>query len=555
MERFGELWRRLLYLFRRKRFNRDLEEEMRFHLEMRAQESGAAAARKKFGNVAFLLEDSREAWGWSALERIARDTRYALRAFRKSPAFTATAIATMALAIGVNTAIFSFVDRLLLRPLPFPESDRLASLYFRVPAFASAYTSVSYPVYQSYRDHNDIFSGVAAYDDLQVNLGADDDVETVGAEIVTANYFTVLGVAPALGRSFRAEEDAVPGRNPVAILSSELWKRRFGGDASIVGRQMAINGVSFTVIGVLPSEFAGLRLDTNIRPSVWVPAMMYPAVVPFGGESDLEHLWGDEWLSAAVARLKPGVTFSQANASFADLTNNMKPLWRAHKLNKDRLSGLLIPANESRFPPESRRSVAPFLAMLMTVVTLVLLIACSNVASLMLARAVRRRTEIGVRLALGAGRARLVQQFLTEGLLLSLMGGAAGIGIALLTVRALAAMRPFGLQVLQQTTIDGRVLAFALGLAALSGLIFGLAPLGQVSRFGAGSGLAAGSPARSPRRARARNILVATQVALSLVLLTGAGLFVRTLRNAQADDVTRNPENVLLVKLDLSQRK
>jgi hypothetical protein len=249
MEWLSEFGRRLLYLFRRPQFDRDLDEEMRFHLEMQARDLGAAAASRKFGNRTLIEESSREAWGWMAAERLWQDVRYALRALSKSPGFTAVVILTLALGIGVNTAIFSFVDHLLLRPLPFPQSERLATLYFRVPGFPSAYSSLSHPVYQYYRDHNDVFEGLTAYDDIQVGLRFGDDTETVPGEIVSANYFSVLGVAPVLGRTFLAEEDAVPGRNPVAMLASELWRRRFGSDPEIIGRQVAIDGVSFTVVG------------------------------------------------------------------------------------------------------------------------------------------------------------------------------------------------------------------------------------------------------------------------------------------------------------------
>jgi predicted permease len=554
MEWPGELWRRLLFPLRRRQFDRDLEEEMRFHLDMKAREAGPAAARKVFGNVARFQEQSREAWGWTAVEQVFQDLRYALRIMRQSPGFTAVVIVTLALGIGVNTAIFSFVDRLLLRPLPFPQSDRLATLYSRLPRYPTAYSSLSYPSYVYYRDHNSVLAGLAAYADIQVNVRFGDDTETVPGEIVSANYFSVLGVAPILGRTFLAQEDAVPGRNAVVMLAAEFWRRRFGGDPAIVGRQVAINGVSFTVVGIVPPGFTGLQLDRTAQPILWVPTMMYPVAVPFGSEWDLRHMWGDEWLSA-TGRLKSGVTFSQAQADYAQLTDRLKPVWHVEKLDKDKLNSLLIPANESRFPPESRKTVTTYLAMLMAVVGLVLLIACSNVASLMLARAVKRQKEIGMRLALGAGRARLARQLLTEGLLLSFGGGASGLAVALLTARFLASFQPFGLQLLLATGIDGRVLAFAFSLSVLTGAVFGLIPLRQVSRIELALALKAEGLRHGPRGFGARNLLVVVQVALSLVLLAGAGLFVRTLRNAQAADVTRNPENVLLLKLDLTARK
>jgi len=231
---------------------------------------------------------------------VIQDLRYALRTLRKTPGFTAAVVATLALGIGVDTAIFGFVDRLLLRPLPFPESERLASLYFREGS--SIFSSLSYPDYVYYRDHNDVFSGLAAYDGVDANLRFGDDMEAVSGEIVSANYFSVLGVSPILGRAFLAEEDVIPGRDPVLMLGYGLWQRRFGGDSAMIGRQVSLNGVSFTVIGIAPPGFGGLQLDRKERPEFWVPTMMYPAAIPMGDEWDLERLGvGDDCEVVGVA--------------------------------------------------------------------------------------------------------------------------------------------------------------------------------------------------------------------------------------------------------------
>ncbi|HEV2445885.1 MAG TPA: ABC transporter permease, partial [Candidatus Sulfopaludibacter sp.] len=541
MQTLAEFWRRLLFLFRQRRFHRDLEEEMRFHLEMKSAEQGPLAAHRQFGNATLWREESREAWGWMAAERLLQDLRYGMRSLRKSPGFTAAVIVTLALGIGANTAIFSFVDRLLLRPLPFPHSERLATLYRQFPGASAPSSSLSYPDYVYFRDHNQTFSAIAAYTDIQVGLRVGEETETVSAEMVTADYFAVLGVQPVVGRTFTAQEDAAPGRDPVAMISAELWRRRFASDPGIVGRQIALNGASFTVVGIVPAGFAGLDLDRAAKPEIWAPTMMYPALVPFGSKWDLQHEWGDEWLSA-TGRVKPGVTMAQADANIAQLTVSLKSLWSAARLKKD-VTGLVIAANEARFPPDRRKTVTARLTMLMAVVGLVLLIACANVASLMLARAVKREREIGVRLALGAGRARLAQQLLTEGLLLSLAGGAAGLAVAMAVARALASFQLFGMRNAAASGLDGRVLVFALAISAGAGLAFGLIPLRQAMR-----------PALL-RTFGLRNALLVAQVALSVILLTGAGLFVRTLRNAQATDPTRAPEQVLLVKLDQAARK
>jgi len=488
------------------------------------------------------------------LERTLQDVRYALRTLRKAPGFTAVVIVTLALGIGVNTAIFSLVDRLLLRPLPFPESDRLATIFFYSDAWRLTYNSLSYPDFVFYRDHNQVMSGLSAYTDLKVNVRFGNDDEAVPSQMVSANYFDVLQVPPILGRSFRPEEDLVPGRDAVAMLGADLWKRRFGGDPSVLGRQVMVNGHKFTVIGIVPATFAGLQIDES-KPELWTPIMSYPAILANGTAWDLQHARGDEWLSA-TGRLKPGIGQRQASAQFAQLTEQLKVIYRAEKLDNSKSRGLTLPANGTRFPPESQNTVTRFLVMLMAVVGLVLLIACANVASLLLARGVKRYREIGVRVALGAGRARLAQQLMSEGLLLSMAGGAAAIAVTLLVERFLAGFDgPFHLAVLAESGIDHRVLIFALGLSVATGILFGLLPLRQAARLDVTPMLKAEMPGAGRRVLRARSLLVVAQVALSVVLLAGAGLFVRTLRKAQAADITRDPGNVLLYNLSLPAPK
>ena len=562
----SEFWRRLRALIARDRFDRELEEEMQFHLEMQAEENREGgmredearyAARRRFGNTVLLKEASRETWEWASLERIGQDLRYALRTLRQTPGFSAVVILTLALGIGVNTAIFSMVDALVLRPLPFPESGRLSSLLYRPPGDPNTfYESMSYPDYLYYRDHNDVFSGLAAYTDVDGYLGSGDEQERIPGEIVSANYFPVLGVAPVLGRSFRPEEDAVPARNPVLMLGYGLWQRRFGGQRDLIGKQLVLNGVSFTVVGVAPAGFGGLKLDRRARPEFWVPLMSYPAVLLSYG--DLQHNRGDQWLSA-TGRLKPGVTPAQAQANFAALTEQLKRAYWT-ELFKDtdvpEWTAVLAPANEARFPLSSRKAVLTFLDMLLAVVGLVLLIACSNVASLLLARMVKRQREMGVRLALGAGKARLFQQLLTESLFLSLLGGCAGLVVAYLTSALLTSIqRPFQMQLVLDLGLDGRVLVYTFALSVCTGVVFGIFPIRQAARLDLTSALKADPGVSGPSKLSLRNVLVVAQVALSLLLLTGAGLFVRTLRNARAADVTRDPGKVLLLDLDLAQRK
>ena len=568
MNWLNELCRRLRVLFRRDSFDADLDEEMRAHLEMQAEEDcnngmdaaeARYAAQRQFGNAALLKEDSRSLWGWASLEGLIQDLRYAIRMLGRNPGFTVVVVLTLALGIGANTAIFSLVDRLLLRPLPFPESDRLATIHYRSGADSFSWASMAYPDYAWFREQRDLFSGLAAYDDLNVQLGVGESEESVAGEIVSANYFHVLGVTPFLGRTFSPDEDSVPGRNLVVMLGHGLWQRRFGGNRDIVGQQVTINRVKFTVVGIAPPGLAGLRLDRKARPELWVPIMAYPvvkpSVLPESYQGDIRNHWSNQWLTA-TGRLKPGVTFDQAQRRLQAVAEQLK---RDHWLpvfnDAATWSAELIPANEARFPPDSRRAVTTFLTMLMAVVVGILLVACLNVASLILANALKRRREIGVRLALGVGRRRLARQLVTESLLLTVLGGMAGLIVAYgVSVMLNRFPRPFQMQLLIDTSLDMRVLAFAMTLTIATGLLFGLLPLRQASRIDLTTVMRGGSAPAGPRRFGAWGLLVITQVALSVVLVSGAGLFVRTLRNAQAADVTRDAGRVLLVRMSGAAR-
>ena len=468
---------------------------------------------------------------------------------------------TLALGIGANTAIFSFVDQLLLRPLPFPEADRLVSLcYGSMQSSEINNGSVSLPDYVFYRDHSTTLAALAAYTDIDVALHLGDHQVRLPGEIVSYNYFSVLGVSPFRGRWFLADEDAMPGRNPVVVLGYGLWQQAFGSDPEVVGRRVVINGVAFTVVGIAPRNFAGWRLDRATKPEFWIPTMMYPVALPQIGQFDLQHVVGAEWLSA-VGRLKAGVTMARAQADFSYRLEQLKQtLWRGVWQDTDdplHYVGMLIPANEARIDPGSRKTVRTFLSMLMAVAGLVLLIACSNVASLMLSRAVKRQSEMGVRLALGAGRRRLFQQLLTESLLITSMGCVAGLMLAVAAAKFLASVhRPFKMPLLLGPNFDFRVLAFTLIVASLITLLFGLIPLRQGARLDLVSLFKGESGSRSVRsRIGMQQFLITIQVALSVVLLIGAILFVRTLRNAEAADPTRDPGSVLLLKIDLTERK
>ena len=482
-----------------------------------------------------------------------QDLRFGVRMLLKSPGFTAVAVLSLALGVGVNTSIFSLINAVLLRPLPVEDPGRLVSIYHRSAQGAGSFSSTAYPVYEYYRDHNEVFSGLMAFCRVPINLRIGEETERIPAEIVTGNYFSVLGVKPILGRAFLPEEDRTLGAHPVVVLSYGLWQRRFGGDSGLVGRTITLNGYSFTVVGIAPRNFRGVVLDWGDPPEIWAPMMMYREAVPAFGGIDPLHRWGMDWL-LVTGRLKPGVSLAQARAAMATLAAQMA---QAHPERRKEWATVLLPAHQARFWPTYRDSIVNYLGVLMAVVGLVLLIACFNVANLMLARAAKRQREIAVRLALGAGRSRLVRQLLTESVLLSLLGGAAGLLVAVWTSGVLTSFyRPFRIQMALDTSLDARVLGFAFLVSLLTGILFGLAPVRQASRLDLVPALKSEASALLPglRRFSLRNGLVVAQVALCLVLLIGAGLFLKTLRNAQAEDVTFDAGNVLLLNVDPATR-
>jgi len=483
------------------------------------------------------------------------DLRYGFRVLAKSPGFTAVAALSLALGLGVNTAIFSVVNAVLLRPLPVDDPERLVAIYHRSSGDSAFYSSSSYPDYEYYRDHNDVFSGLMAFDRLPMNLRIGERTERVPAEIVTGNYFSVLGVKPVIGRAFLPEEDRTLGAHPVVVLGYGLWQRRFGGDPGLVGRTIALSGHSFTVVGIAPRDFHGTVLDWGDPPEIWAPMMMYREAVPAFTDLDPLHLRGMHWLLVR-GRLKPGVTVAQAQAAMAVLSVQLEQAYpeRSKRLGGDRRwEAVLLPAAQATFWPAYRSSIVSYLGLLMAVVGMVLLIACFNVANLMLARATVRQREIAVRLALGAGRGRLIRQLLTESVLLSLLGGAAGLLVAVWTAEFLSSFhRPFSIPLSVNAGLDGRVLGFAFVVSLLTGIFFGLVPARQASRFDLVSALKVDvSGIRAGLRGLGlRNGLVIAQVALCVLLLIAAGLFLRTLRNAQAEDVTVEAGNVLLFQVD-----
>ncbi|CAN5844127.1 ABC transporter permease [soil metagenome] len=478
-----------------------------------------------------------------------KDLTYGLRMLFRSPAFTTIAALSLALGIGANTAIFSLINVILLRPIPVAEPDRLVSV-FTTDQRNPGNLPVSHLNFKDLRDQTHVFTEMAAFGFAQVNWSTGGESEQIPAQVVSGDYFSVLGTQPVLGRGFLPEEDAKS--TPVAVVSHGFWERSLGSDAAIVGKTLTFNRTPFTVIGVAPGKFTGTLLGGG--PSVWVPMSTHDIVQPnFDWYETRRGLF-----LFAFGRLKPGVSIDQARAN---LSTVFEQLAQAFPNDNQGRSAGAVPLLDARLNPggQGGAPVVQISMILMAVVGIVLLIACANIANLLLARASKRRREIAIRLALGAGRGRLLRQLLTESVLLSIIGGALGLLLAYWMLDALvAADLQLPVPVDDGLTIDGRVLAFTAALALLTGVLFGLAPALQASRtdvvpvlkdetvpFGAGRGWRSFFSLRQA--------LVVSQVALSLVALIAAGLFLRSLRDAQAADMGFETRGVLIMNFNLGR--
>jgi predicted permease len=479
-----------------------------------------------------------------------RDLKYAARMLVKAPGFTAVAILSLALGIGANTAIFSLINAVLLRPLPVSDPSSLVSVS-QTDQRNPGNLPVSDLNFRDLRAQNTVFTDMAGFAFAQVNYSAGSEALPIPAQVVTSNYFSLLGAQPALGRGFLPEEETKA--TAVAVVSQGFWERTLGSDPSIVGKTITLNRTPFTVVGVAPKNFSGTLLGGG--PSVWVPRSMHLVVQP-----------GFDWYDQrrglflfTFGRLKPGVTIEQAQANLRTVFGNLEQIYPVD--NKGR-SAVAVPLLEARLNPNGRgpNVVVQLSSVLMSVVGIVLLIACANIANLLLARAGKRRREVAIRLALGAKRMRLVRQLITESILLSICGGIAGLFVAYWSLSALVAAKlPLPFPVDDSLTIDPRVLAFTAALSILTGLLFGLVPALQASKPDVVPVLKNELvPAAAGRRGLTalvtfRQALVMLQVALSLTALVAAGLFLRDLLHAQRIDPGFVTSGVLIANVNLGR--
>ena len=544
--------------FRRGVTERQLDAELRFHLEQQAADYVAAGmtpeearrrARLEFGGLDQVKEECRDVGAARFMETLLQDVRYGVRMLRKNPGFTAVAVATLALGIGVITAIFSFADALLFRPLPVKDSARVVTLFRRSIQQPQDYSSFSHPAFLDLRRSvREIFSDLLAYSSMPVNLSTEGNNERVDGEIVSGNYFTVLGVTPALGRGFLPEEDETAGAHPAAVVSYGLWQRRFGRDPNILGRTIALDGHSFAIVGVAPRGFRGADLEA--APDVWVPLTMHAEVSPWGTpEEDLFDNPGTDWLTV-MGRLKPEADLRQAQAALRTVGRRFE---QAYPETAKGWTITAFPSGQAKLDPGTREDFFPLLALLLGSAGFVLLIACANVANLLLARATARQREFAVRCALGAGRHRLFQQSLTESALLAGFGGVAGVVLAHWIPALIKAfpLPPFVSPQALEFTLDLRSLACALLLSLATALLSGLIPAFRATRVELAAGVKDERSARGYRRSRLRAFLVVAQVSLSLLLLIVTGLFVQSVRKALASNPGFESGNLLLASVDL----
>ncbi len=560
-----------LGVFRRNGVEAQVSEELRFHIESYAEdlmrsgiprEEALRRARAELGSLAAAQENARQAWGTRGLDELRGDIRYALRMLGKSPGFTAIAIGSLALGIGANTVIFTTAQHALLDRLHVPHPEQLRLLwnannddvahsfwgYFdRGPDGKRETTSFTYPVYQQMRKANHALAELCAFKNSQpLTATIDGQAESVTAQLVSGNYYQTMQVQPALGRAIEDRDDGAPGSGPVVIISNEFWTKRFGRLPGVIGKTIDLNGAPLTIIGVNPPKFTG-AWGAQRSPQVFLPFSMMPIVIPSGRESIL--LSNELWWVMMMGRVRPGVSDASAHAQ-------MNALFQAAvratiTVKKGAKMPVLLLEDGSRGQNDHSELARP-IYVLLGLAGFVLLLACANLANLLLARGSARQREMSVRLAMGAGRRRILRQMFTESLLLSAMGGAAGLLLAFGFRNVIPRLLsdPWGPPAFD-ATFNWGIFAFTAAVAILTGLIFGLAPAWQATRVNVSAGLKeAAQTTTHRRRGLGGKAIVVVQMSLAMLLLVGASLFVRTLLNLDGARLGFRADHMLLFELD-----
>jgi predicted permease len=534
-------------IFRRRKLYEDLSEEIRLHIEERTEqlmcdgmsaEEATRAARRAFGNRTLLEERSREVWQWPTLESIGADLRFALRQLRRSPGFAVIAVSTLALAIGANAVVFAVLNGLFLRPLNVPHGESLYALQ----RGNDTYIAQSYPDYLDLRDRNRSFDGLAAYNISQVALDTGNNPASVWGYETSGNYFDELGVRPYLGRLFHGSDEHGPNSAPYIVLTYGYWRSHFQDDRGVVGRRVRLNKHPFTILGVAPPDFHGTLLIYS--PDFFVPMVNGEQI---DGESFL-NARGTRWVFEVLGHLKPGVTPAQATADLNSVGSYLEKTYP--KDDGHSTFSLVRPGLHGDFFAPAIRA---FLAGLMVLAGLILLAACANLGSLFAARAADRGREVALRLALGSTRTRILRQLLTEALLISVAGGAAGLVASVILLRRLSVWQPFP-QFPMNIPVrpDANVYMVALLLAIVSGLLFGIVPVRQVFKSNPYEIVKAGSSARIGRRLTVRDLLLVLQIAICAVLVTSSMVALRGLARSLHTNFGFEPQDTLLVDTNLA---
>src|SRR5438876_205288 len=530
-----QIWLRLQTLFHRGRSTQRLDDEIQFHLEQQIAENVASgmspqearsAAMRAFGNPTFLKEQTRGTWGWIWLEQIGQDFRYGIRMLSRNTGFSLVAVLSLALGIGVNTTVFSAVNTVLLRPLAYPDADRLVLVQYRSLHAGSGRFELTPAAYLELRRTNKSFEGIAAFSASDFNLIGTGEPERLSGQMISPSLFSVLKVSSQIGRGFTAEDEK-DGAPRVAILSYGLWQRRYGGQESVIGQTITLDDESFEVVGVAPRGFDFPEKGTDI----WVPKVF--------AASELRDM--NSYYLRVIARLKTGVPFDQAQSELNTFAHN----WAQSYPENGDLALTLTPLRDAVV-----QGFKQALVVLQVAVGFVLLIACVNVANLLLARSAVREKEIASRAALGASARRLIRQLLTESVILALVGGTLGLLLATLGIRILKLMNPGTIPRLDEVTIDSPVLAFTFGISCLAGFAFGLAPALGLARLDVQRTLKEGGPGSGAAQ-RLRGVLVVAEIALSLVLMVGAGLLIRSFLRLQNVSIGFTPEHLLTLQMRL----